>query len=126
MKFIVWLTIRLLNSQRITGEQKTRVMASLLKNIHAIPIHDVVSFTSDKSMIIDGKRFDAEQARLFVESIDGLKNSYARKVINAQLTYMALKLGVKEGLNPEQIQFSKAVLWFIQEENNLIEILSLK
>ena len=124
MKFLVWLTIKLLKSKRITGEQKTRIIAALLRNIHAVPIQDVISFNEDRTMSIEGRKLDVEQAMQLNESANGLKNSYARRVINAQLTYKAIQIGLHQGMNPEQIQFSKAILWIIQEENDLINAIS--
>lgn len=124
MQFIVWLTIKLLKSKRITGEQKTRLMSALLENMQAIPIKDTVQFTQDNTLIVDGRKLDIEQAIVFNDSINGLKNSYARKVINAQLTYKAIQIGIHQGQTPEQIQFSKAILWVLQETDNLIDLIS--
>lgn len=124
MKFIVWLTIKLLKSKRVTGEQKTRLMSALLENMQAIPIRDTVQFTQNNTLIVDGRKLDIEQAMVFNDSVNGLKNSYARKVINAQLTYKAIQIGLHQGLNTEQIQFSKAILWVLQETDNLITAIS--
>lgn len=124
MRFIVWITIKLLRSKRITGEQKTVLMAALLDNIHAMPIKDIVLFNADRTMTINGRKLDIEQAISFSESTIGLKNSYARNIINSQLIYEALKLGTYSGMTPEQIQFSKAALWVIQEENRLIDMVA--
>lgn len=121
MKFIVWLTIKLLNAKRVTGEQKTRILSALIGNIYALPIRDTITFNQDRTMNIDGRKFDMEQAMQFSESVNGLKNSYARKVINAQLTFKAIQLGIHQGETPEKIQFSKAVLWVLQEEQALID-----
>ncbi len=120
-RFITWLTTLLLRSKRLKGDHKTRIMSVLLDNLHAIPVNSIMQFNRDGTMLINGRSFDYEQAMAFREGVIVLKNSNARKIINDQLTYEAINLGIHQGLTPEQIQFSKAVLWIIQEEQKLID-----
>ena len=119
-RIVIWL----LRSSRLKGDRKTAVMAALLENIHAMPLRDIVGFDQDGTMLIAGKKLDAEQAISFSESVNGLKNSYARKILHSQMTFNAITIGIHQAMTPEQVQFSKAVLWVIQEENRLIESIS--
>lgn len=123
-KLIVRLTLRLLRSKRLTGENRGRVIAALLNNLKAIPIRDVISFDTQGTLSIQGRQLELEQAMVFRDSVKALRDSYARNLIHEQLTYEAIKLGVYTGINTEMIEFSKAALWILQEENKLIEQLT--
>lgn len=119
--FITWLTIRSLKSKRLSGDQKGKIMAVLLNTIQAIPIKDIITFDAEGILRIHGQILAPDQVMVFRESAEGILNSYARKVINDQITYEAIKMGVYTGVNQDMILFAKAALWVIQEENKLLQ-----
>lgn len=118
-KFTIWL----LKNNKITGEDKTLVIASLLDNIDALPIHEVIKF-SENGIVINGNQIEPDVAIKLRESAVALRDSYARKTIHNQMTYEAIKMGVHTGLNPEMIMFSKAALWYQQQEDKIIASLT--
>lgn len=115
-KIIIKILLKLLNAK---GENKTFIISELLDKVDIIPIKSIVDF-SPEGVKINGRILDFEQAQLLKDSTKSLKDNYARRVINEQLTYNAIQMGVHQGLNPEMIMFSKSILWLIQEENKLI------
>jgi len=121
LRLLTKLTIYLLRSKKITGEQRAKVMSVLLDNIGVLPYKKILTYDERGNVAINGKLLDIDQLVAFKESVDALKNNYARQVFNQQRKYMAIEMGVHQGLNTEQIVFSKACLWEIQQEEKLIE-----
>lgn len=112
------LVLRLLKKQK--GENKTRVINALLEKIDAFPVRSVISFGDQGTLSIKGRPLDAESVVAFHSAITSLKDNLARKLINEELSHKAITLGVRQALNPEMVMFSQAILYVIQEEEQLI------
>lgn len=119
-KLILNITLFVLRRSKLSDVHKNTLMSAILKNIQAIPIRDIIKFDTEGTMLINGRKLQPDQLISFVESCHGLKSSHARRLINEQLTYQAIKMGVYQATNTEQIMFAKAALWVIQEENALL------
>ena len=119
-RFITSLTIYALRSKKITGEQKTRIKNELISNIGALPTKKVIAYDSDGALYIGGKKVDMEQAGYFRESCISLADNHARKLLNEQKKFLAIEMGVHNGLSQETIEFSKAVLYVIQQEEEIL------
>ena len=115
-KFVIWA----LRTVKITGEDKALVTTELLKNIDALPLRDAIQFGADGTVYIKGRTLELEQAQALKTGVAVLKDNFARKLIQEQLLYKASVMGLHEGINPEQIMFSKAIVWVIQNEEILI------
>lgn len=113
-----------LRNKRLSGVQKGHIMTALLKNIHAIPVQKVVAFEPDGSILIGGKVLDLEHSILFRDSCIALSDNFARKIIQQQIAYDAIQMGVYQALSPEMILFAKAALWHQQEENKLLSTIT--
>lgn len=120
-RIIAQITVWALRSKRLSGEQKAVVTSALLDNLYTFPIRDIITFDEVGGIRVKGRTLDTEQKIRLRESASGLKNSFARRLIHEQMTFKAINMGVHQGLNPESIVFSKAALWVIQEENELIK-----
>lgn len=121
---ITKIALYALKTKRLSGEQKAKVTSALLDNLLTIPITDIIKFEPNGQILIDGKPLDMERAQTFRESCQALHGSMARKVIEEQIKYKAIKMGIHDGLTPDMIVFSKAALWVISEENKLLSTLS--
>lgn len=115
-KLVIWL----LKSNTLSGDDKVKVTNALLKNIGALPLRSTISFDNNQTLHINGKKLDMEHATIFVDSCRSLKESFARQVIREQVKFLAIEIGVHQALNSEQVMFSKAALWVIQEEDKII------
>lgn len=121
-KITAKLAVFALRHKKLSGEQKAFVTSALLDNLNTFPIRDIISTDATGSLTIKGIKLDAEQKISFRESGAALKASVARRLIHDQMIYKAINIGVHNGLSPDQVVFSKAALWVIQEENNLIDL----
>lgn len=88
-----------------------------------MPIGDIIHFT-ETGIMINGKDLDLDQAINFREACMVLKDNYARKVINEQIRYLAIDMGINKALSVDTLMFSKAALWVLNEVEILIQKLS--
>lgn len=111
--------VKLLKSKKIEGIDKTRVITALLENIDALPIRDAVSI--DKGQIfLRGKPItDIDQAQALKQGANAMIHNGTRRIAEEQILFEASKIGLHQGLTPEQIVFSKAAIWVIQQFNRI-------
>lgn len=93
---------------------------SILEKLNALPIRDIMTFDADGTILARGQKLATGEAMALKQGADALKSNFARKIINEQRIYEAIKIGVYNGINTEQILFAKAALWVIQEEDKLL------
>jgi len=119
-KLITKIAILALHSKRITGESKNKIIEALIKNIGALPVKKIISFDDFGVLHINGRPLESEQAINFQLSVRALADNEARKIFNQQKRFLAIEMGVHNGLTPEMIIFSKACLWDIEQDEILI------
>jgi hypothetical protein len=123
MNPIVEKTIKQLSKATLSVEDRVALTNALLNKLGAFPVGDMIIKT-ENSVNINGKDLDLDQYLNFKEACVALKENFARRVINEQLKYKATKMGIHESTTIETLLFAKAVIWFINEEEILIERLS--
>lgn len=101
-------------------EDKSALTAVLMDKINALPLDNVLVLVPGVIQV-NGRILDKEQIINLKESCVVLNDNQARKIIHEQLRYLAIVEGVHRGLSTEQLIFSKAALWIIEQENLLIE-----
>lgn len=97
-----------------------KIKTKLLENIGALPYRKIITFDNDGTLKLNGRYLEPEQAIAFRQGAIALRDNYVRKVVNEQKKMLAIELGVHNGLNTEMIEFSKACLWDIQEDENIL------
>jgi len=120
-KIITKLVILALKSKKITGQNKASVLNALMENIGMLPTQKIITFDQYGTLLLKGKPLVVEQALTFKQGAMALKDNEVRKVLNEYKKWLAVEMGVHQGLNPEMILFSKACLYLIQEEEKMLE-----
>lgn len=115
-KVVIWS----LKTKQITGDQKTKIINGLLENIGALPIRKMVARDDFGTLLVNGRPIEGEQLMNFKLNVMALRDNEARRLINDTKKFTAVSYGIHNGLNPETIQFSKACLFNIQQEEELI------
>lgn len=115
--------IKELKKTDLSIEDRVALVTILLDKLGAFPIGEMVQ-VSLNGIAINGKELDGDQVLNFRESASLLKENFARKVINEQLKFKAMEMGIHKSTTIEQLLFAKAVIWFINEENILLHSLS--
>jgi hypothetical protein len=107
----------------LSKEDRAGLINVLLEKLGAFPIGDMVIQTPN-GLMVNGKSLDTEQQMAFREACVSLNENFARKVLNEQLRYKATEIGIHRSTTIDELMFSKAVLWVINEENILLDKLS--
>lgn len=118
------LALYLLRKKNLSEPNKAKILSALLQNIGALPLRKTITFDNDGTIVINGKKLNPEQAIHFKESAMAYKDSFARQLIHEQLRFLAIEMGVHQGLSLERIRFSQAALWILEEEKKLLQFLS--
>lgn len=119
-KLVIWA----LGLKRITGDNRVEILNAILKNFNAVQVRNVISYDSQGMLLLRGKKVSLEEAEYLITSALALKDNPARKVIRDEIAFEAIKIGVHNGMNPEMIQFSKAALWWGEQEEKIINLLT--
>lgn len=117
---IVEKTIKQLKKKNLTLEDRTALLTAILDKLQVLPLDEVLSLNAGQ-VSINGKPLEIEQFIAFKDSAIALRDNYAFKVINGQVRYMAVNLGVHKAVTLDQMFFFKAALWQIKEYNDLLE-----
>lgn len=116
VKIVTWA----LRNSRLSGENKIKITNVLLDNIQAVPFKNIISFSREGTILIRGKEMEPDQAIAFRGAAIALQDNIARKIIHDQVMFEAVKMGIHQGLNQDMIMFSKAAMWYGEEENRLL------
>lgn len=112
-----------LKKTKLSKEDRIALTTALLDKLVALPASNILH-SSNEGLVIAGKKLDMEQMLAFKESVDALKENYARRVIHEQIRYKATEMGIHKATTLEELMFAKAAIWFLNEENILVESLS--
>jgi hypothetical protein len=115
--------IKQLRKASLSMADRVALTNVLLDKLGAFPIGDIVRFT-ENHIEINGRNLDTEQYLAFKEAASAMKENFARRVINEQLKYKATEMGIHKAVSLDELFFSKAIIWFINEENILLEKIS--
>jgi len=120
-KLATKLTVWLLRKGNLDQEDQMKITTALIDNIGLLPVSAIITHDDNGQLYVSGKKITTEQAVRLRQSAMALKDNYARRIFRDQIAFLAIEMGVHKGLTPDLIMFSKASLWYVQEENKLIE-----
>lgn len=119
VKLACWLL-----KQPLTLQQRTKLIGTILSELGAVPLTDVIK-QDMTGLYIDGRRVeDPEVAQKVKEAARAALNNYARRYIRQQVAVIAGKRGIVEGDTPEKLYFYRAALWFGMTEEELYKQLA--
>lgn len=95
----------------------------LFDKIGALPLRDMIRVNEEGRLLVNGRLVGVEAARKLRESARAELNSYARKFISEQVLYTAVVMGVHKMETPEQSVFSRAAIWYKQQEDIWLNLL---
>jgi len=118
------LVIWLMKHTKFSLENRTKCVNALLDELNFIPYKDIITVNEQGRITVNGKETDFEQARQLVESSKALLNNYCRNIVQEQVAFRAVNIGVHNGDTPEKLYFSRVALWIYQQENDLLKELA--
>ena len=112
--------IKQFKKAKLSLEDRVALTTAILNSLSVLPIDDAIVIKPD-AIIINGKPLDTEQMVQFTESCKALKDNKARQVFNEQIKFLAINMGVHQALTVEQMMFSKAAIWCLQQLETLLD-----
>lgn len=119
----VWLLKNLLKGD-VTEKTKSKLSTLLLEKFHALPFRDIITVNDKGSLLINGRPLDVEQAVKIRESASSALQSIALNLISDQVLFNAVSIGVHKVERPEQMMFSRAAIWWGQQQHELLKLLA--
>lgn len=122
-----WLRIKLVKcllKSKFSLKNKLILTNIILENLDALPLYDIIKVNEEGTLLINNRPVDFETASKLRDSAKGLMNNYARKVIREQVKFAAITHGIHHAELPEQMLFAKSALWWGDQEEEVIKILS--
>lgn len=113
-----------MKSRSWTTEERSLFTASALTELGALPLHATIKTDESNQLLIRGIPLDYEKALQLRASAQNVLQSAAWRVVKEQVLYEAITKGVYEGLNSDQILFSKSAIWFSQQEEKMLKVLA--
>lgn len=112
--------IQQLNKANLSLEDRTALVTALLSKLHTLPL-DNAFIVENGQVIINGKQLETEQVLVFRDSCLALRDNFAFQVINDQIRYLSMNLGVYKSRNMDELFFYKTALWNLQQYSELLD-----
>lgn len=120
---LVRLVCWLLKYKKLTTHERGLLTNQVLNSIDALPTRAIITLNEGK-IFIQGVPLDTEKNYVLREAAESALHNPALKFVHDQVLYQAVSLGVHQAQTVEQIQFSKAAIWYGQQELELLKTLS--
>ncbi len=101
-------------------ENHALLTTALLFKVGALPIRDTI-ITDEKGRIVaNGRIVNKETERALRESARAAQQNFALKFVHEQVLYAAVAHGVNKLEKIEQSFFSRAAIWYGQQEKDIL------
>lgn len=119
-KIVVKFTVWLLERKKISLENKSFLIRAILGKLDALPLHGIIEYDNG-SLVVRGKQIDIDDFRILKDSARALKDNRLYGLIQDQILFEAMTLGINS-TNFEQGYFSKAAVWWGRRENEILKL----
>ena len=108
----------------LTVKARNELTRAILASVGALPIKDVLQFNQDGSLLVKGEPVDVLSAHALKESAKLVLGSKAHVLIDEQVAFMAVTLGVHNCDSLDKMQFARGALWHGQQKDRLLRLLA--
>jgi hypothetical protein len=120
---ITRIVIGALRCAKLSKENKVACYNALIDNSRAVPFRDIIVNKAGQ-IFVKGRPIDFSEQAALRESATFLLHNKARQLVHDQMTFMAINVGVHKAETLDQVLFSKAAIWFQQQEDALYRLLA--
>lgn len=114
----------LLNNVHLSTVDRNLLTTCILDNLAALPLRDMIRFSEDGTLFVNGKIVDPEMARILRESAKGALDNVAMKYIYDQVIYQAMSIGTYKAETEAQVFFGKCAVWGEQQKYKHLQTLA--
>ena len=117
--------IKDLKKTTLSKDDRVALITSLIAKLPAFPFNEVMTITQEK-VVVNGRELITDEIITLRDSAIALQDNFARKIFHEQVKYVALNMGIRKATTIDELVFSKAALWCLEEENKLFEMLGIR
>lgn len=114
----------LLKSSNITLEDRNTLTTAILDKLTILPMYDIIKVNENGQLLINNRIVDLEKAKLLRESAMAALNNQSLKAVHEQVLFNAITMGVHNVITPDQMFFSRAAIWYSQQEIAILKTLA--
>lgn len=118
------LVIFVLRHKRLSIEDHGLLTTSILNKLSALPLRDMICTDDNGRLVVNGKVVTMEAAQALRESARSAQTNFALNFVHEQVLYTAVVHGVHKLEKPEQSFFSRAAIWYAEEEKKYLKALA--
>jgi hypothetical protein len=111
----------LLRSVDLSVSARSLLTATLLDKLKALPASAILSKDEEGTLLVRGRRLTVQHAIALRHSALSVINSPIWKLIYPEVQHRAIQIGVHKALDADQVFFSKAALYELQEIQSILE-----
>lgn len=123
-KAVLKLAVYLLKRSTLSQEDRALLTYCVLDKLNAIPLSDIISINEQGVLLVNGHSVEKEVLVNLRNSARILLTSPAYKLIRDQVVYAAFSYGTHTATTIEQMNFSKAAIWWGQKEDEYLRTLA--
>lgn len=122
-RWLIKLISGWLKGTDLSIEERTLLSQAVLKQLGALPIHDVIKVEKG-SLYVNGRLVDEDLRMKLRESARGLLSNQAFQYVRNQVLFGAITHGIHKGGSDIALLFSRAAIWYGQQEDININLLA--
>ena len=111
-----------LNKHDLSLEERSLLITAVLGKIAALPLRDII-IPNEEGLFVNGRKATSEEQVSLRESAIAVLNSKAFRLIREQVLYATFVQATKSAIFEDMI-FSKAAVWFGQQEETYLRLLA--
>ena len=109
-----------LKNAKLSISNRALLTTCLLDKLTALPLGDMIKTDDQGRLVVNNRVVTLEVAARLRESARAAKVNFALNFIHEQVLYAAIVHGVHKLETPEQSYFSRAAIWWGQQEKGFI------
>lgn len=120
---LIKIILRVLQLSTLSEKDTNLLITGILDKLNALPIRDII-VSSDGQLKINGRPVGIEQAVNLRESAKHALENYAEKLIEEQILFTAITIGVHKADSEKSLMFAKAAIWYEQQRKSFLRLLA--
>lgn len=118
------MTTVLLRKRNLSVKEKNSLIVHIMDNLQSLPISSIISTNEEGETLLNGRSLDLEKAQQLRESARQALDNVALKVVNHEVLYTAVTMGVHKVQEPVELLFARAAIWYGQQQEVHLKILA--
>lgn len=123
-KIITRITAKLLKNSNLSIENRNILVTVLLGELNFLPHRAIIELDQQARIIVDGVPLEVEQAIAVHEGAKALLNSPVYRLVQNQVAFQAVTIGIHTGDTIEKSYWARVALWWGLEQEKLIKMLA--